>query len=70
MRTTVEPPPVSRCDHCGGQLTLVRVERAYSALGSRSNVYACVNCGQERTFLVQQDNSPAQFAATDRQLRA
>ena len=70
MRTTVEPPPTSRCDHCGGQLTLVRVEPAHSALGTKTNVFACASCGQERFFLVHQDHSPSRFAAKDRRVPA
>lgn len=70
MRNTVEPPPTSLCDRCGGQLTLVRVEPAHSALGTKTNVFACAGCGQERSFLVHQDHSPSRFTATDRRLHA
>jgi len=69
MRNTVEPPPTSRCDLCGGQLTLVRVERAHSALGAKTNVFACASCGNERSFVVHQDHGSLRFAATDRRLR-
>ncbi len=70
MRTTVEPPPTTRCDCCGGQLTLVRVEPAHSALGTKTNVFACAGCGQERSFLVHQDYGMSRFAAKDRRIRA
>jgi len=70
MRNTVEPPPISRCELCGGQLTLVRVEPAHSALGATTNVFACACCGNERTFVAHQDHGSSRFGATDYRLRS
>jgi hypothetical protein len=56
MRNTVEPPPTSRCDRCGGQLTLKRVDAAHSIFGSSSNVFACATCGRELKFVVRNDS--------------
>ena len=57
MRKTVEPPPVSRCDRCGGQLTLKRTDAAHATLGLISNIYVCANCGQERSFVSRPETS-------------
>jgi len=64
MRKTVEPPPTIRCDRCGGQLTLKRVETAHSIFGANSNVFVCSNCGTERAFVVRNDaDGPHLFAS-------
>lgn len=71
MRRTVEPPPISRCDQCGGQLTLKRIDAAHSALASRANIFACTGCGRERSFLVFDDRGPARSGGgPERRMRA
>lgn len=51
MRKIVEPPPLSRCDYCGGALNLKEVGPAQSVLGLQRQVYVCGQCGRERTFV-------------------
>ena len=70
MRKTVEPPPVSQCNVCGGQLTLKRVLTAHSILGETTNVFACANCGHERSFVVSLDVSSSRFGTAERRIRA
>ena len=70
MRNTVEPPPTSRCDRCGGQLTLKRIEPDHSLRGSSTNVFACGTCGNECSFVVQHDRGPSRLSATPRRLSA
>ena len=70
MRTTVEPPPTSRCDRCGGQLTLKRVEAAPTLRGSSTNVFSCSTCGNERSFVVYHDRSPSRLSGATRRLSA
>jgi hypothetical protein len=53
MRKTVEPPPSSQCDRCGGQLKLKRVDAAHVVLGLSSTIYVCGTCGTERAFVKQ-----------------
>jgi len=56
MRKTVEPPPSSQCDCCGGQLKLKRIDAAHAMLGLSSTIYVCGSCGKERAFVSRQDN--------------
>jgi uncharacterized protein with PIN domain len=66
MRKTVEPPPSSRCDRCGGQLKLKRVDAAHAALGLSSTIYVCGSCGSERAFVSHQDNYARRFDSGER----
>ncbi len=43
MRTIVPPPPVSRCEHCHGELRLKRVEPDCQR-------FVCMECKREQTF--------------------
>jgi DNA-directed RNA polymerase subunit RPC12/RpoP len=51
MRKSVEPPPTSQCERCGGPLVLKRVDVAQSALRLVSAVYVCPRCNAEHAFL-------------------
>jgi hypothetical protein len=70
MRNTVEPPPTSRCDACGGQLTLKRVDAAHSIFGTNSNVFVCTTCGRERKFVVRYDPNAARPMTPQSRYRA
>lgn len=52
MRTLVEPPPSSRCQHCGGELRLKQVESATHALELDTEIFVCIKCGREQTCAV------------------
>jgi hypothetical protein len=69
MRKTVEPPPISRCDRCGGQLTLKRVAVAHSIFGSNSNIFVCAGCGRERAFVVRDDTDAPHLMVSQSQPR-
>jgi hypothetical protein len=66
MRKTVEPPPSSQCDRCGGQLKLKRVDAAHAVLGLSSTIYVCGTCGTERAFVSQRDNYARQLNSGER----
>lgn len=61
MRTTIDPPPSSQCDRCGGVLTFKRVDATNAFLGLRQNVFACTKCGKEHIYA-----SPRDFYAQSR----
>ena len=72
MRTLVEPPPLSRCELCGGELRLKAIEPANRELDEPANrtlnldneILVCVNCGHEQSNIVKHDhNMPAPKAA-------
>jgi DNA-directed RNA polymerase subunit RPC12/RpoP len=52
MRAHVEPPPSSRCDLCGGELLLKRVETANRTLELDSEIFICIKCGREQSYTV------------------
>jgi uncharacterized protein with PIN domain len=62
MRRMLEPPPSSRCDHCGGVLTFKCVEPAHSVFGVTRNVYVCVACRREHVFASRLDQRTQSFA--------
>ncbi len=55
MRTTIEPPPSSQCDRCGGVLTFRRVDATNAFMGLRQNVFICTKCGKEHAYSAQRD---------------
>ena len=61
MRDTVQPPPISRCNLCGGQLVLKCTDIAHSILGLRSNVFVCATCGTEQSFTEHRDVGASRF---------
>ena len=40
MRTITQPPPVSRCEQCGGELRLKRIEAADRGLDLEYEIFA------------------------------
>ena len=50
MRTLVQPPPCSRCELCGGELLLKRIERASLVLDLENELFVCANCGHEKLY--------------------
>ena len=52
MRTLVEPPPVSRCDLCRGELRLKRIETDGRTPELESEIFVCVKCGREQSYRV------------------
>ena len=57
MRTLIQPPPWSRCDLCGGQLRLKLIEPANRTLDLENEIFACANCGRERSYTVDHDHN-------------
>jgi len=49
MRALVEPPPSSRCNLCGGELLLKRIEVANRTLDLDNQIFVCANCGREHS---------------------
>jgi hypothetical protein len=52
MRTLVEPPPTTHCDHCGGELQFQQIKSANRALELDSEVFVCIKCGREQSYTV------------------
>jgi hypothetical protein len=59
MRVLVQPPPSLRCV-CGGELRLKLVEPAERTFEKQREVFVCIKCCREQTFLA--DRNP--YAAT------
>ena len=57
MRTLVEPPPSSRCDLCGGELRLKRVEPVNGELDLEEEIFVCVKCGHEQSYIVKHNHN-------------
>ena len=57
MRTLVEPPPTSRCQHCGGELRLKKIESANRTLDLDNEIFVCIKCGSEQTCAVNHNHS-------------
>ena len=57
MRTMVEPPPQSRCHHCGGELRLKLIELANRTLDLDSEIFVCERCGLEQSCTVHHNHS-------------
>jgi len=62
MRSTVQPPPTTRCELCGGQLVLKRTDITHSILGLMSNVFVCATCGTEQSFMERQGVGASQLS--------
>jgi uncharacterized protein with PIN domain len=56
MRTIIQPPPSSRCDHCGGELRLKLIEAADRGLDLECEIFVCANCGREQSLTVSRDH--------------
>ena len=52
MRPLVEPPPSSRCNLCGGELLLKRIEVANRTLDLDNQIFVCANCSREQSYIV------------------
>jgi uncharacterized protein with PIN domain len=64
MRTLVEPPPSSRCELCGGELRLKRTEPVNRELDLEDEIFVCVKCGREQSYIVKHNhNMPHSKAA-------
>jgi DNA-directed RNA polymerase subunit RPC12/RpoP len=59
MRTLMQPPPMTRCDRCGGELLLKLVESANRALDLENEIFLCASCGREISFTVNRDRYAA-----------
>ena len=57
MRTITQPPPSSRCDLCGGELRLKRIEPANRELDLEDEIFVCVNCGHEESYIVEHNHN-------------
>jgi hypothetical protein len=57
MRTLVQPPPSSRCNHCGGELRLKQVELANRTLELDCEIFVCMKCGREKSYTVNHDRT-------------
>jgi hypothetical protein len=57
MRPLVEPPPSSRCNLCGGELLLKRIEVANRTLDLDKQIFVCANCSREESYLVVHDHN-------------
>jgi DNA-directed RNA polymerase subunit RPC12/RpoP len=57
MRALVEPPPSSRCNFCGGQLLLKRIEVANRTLNLDNQIFVCANCGRETSYRLAHDHN-------------
>jgi DNA-directed RNA polymerase subunit RPC12/RpoP len=55
----MQPPPTTRCDHCGGELLLKLVESANRALDLENEIFVCASCGREISFTVNHDRYAA-----------
>jgi DNA-directed RNA polymerase subunit RPC12/RpoP len=59
MRTLMQPPPTTHCDHCGGELLLKLVESANRALDLENEIFVCASCGREISLTVNHDRYAA-----------
>jgi len=62
MRTLVEPPPSSRCDLCGGELRLKKIESANSILDMDNEIFVCIKCGREQACTVSHNHNVRQVS--------
>ena len=56
MRPMTQPPPLSRCDQCGGELRLKLIEGADRGLDLENEIFVCANCGREQSLIVNHDH--------------
>jgi hypothetical protein len=59
MRTLVQPPPSTHCDLCGGELRLKQVEPANRTMDLESEIFVCVSCGREISYIVHHEKYAA-----------
>ena len=59
MRTLIQPPPSTHCDRCGGELRLKLVEPANRTMDLENEIFVCVCCGREISFVVKHDKYAA-----------
>ena len=52
MRPMTQPPPLSHCDQCGGELRLKLIEGADRGLDLENEIFVCANCGREQSLIV------------------
>jgi hypothetical protein len=57
MRTLVQPPPSSHCDHCGGELQLKQIELANRTLDLDKEIFVCIKCGREQSCIVSHNHT-------------
>ena len=57
MRTITQPPPSSRCEQCGGELRLKRIEAADLGLDLEYEIFVCANCRREQSLTVSHNHS-------------
>ena len=57
-----KPPPSSRCDLCGGELRLKKIELADRELDLEDEMLVCVNCGHELSCTVPHNHTAPQRA--------
>ncbi len=56
MRTLIEPPPRSHCDHCHGELRLKQfIQNVYGNLDLDTEIFVCIKCGRELQHSVKHD---------------
>jgi uncharacterized protein with PIN domain len=57
MRTVTQPPPSSRCELCGGELRLKLIEPANRELDLNNEIFICVKCGREQSYVVEHNHN-------------
>ena len=57
MRTLVPPPPVSRCERCGGELLFERLDQVDPALELDSESLVCRECGHRQSYIVHHEHN-------------
>lgn len=48
MRNLVDPPPISRCKLCRGELLLKGIEKCGPHIDLDIQMFVCAKCGQEQ----------------------
>ena len=57
MRTITQPPPLSRCKQCGGELRLKLIGAADRGLDLENEIFVCANCGREQSLTMSHDRA-------------
>lgn len=70
MRAITQPPPSSRCEKCGGELRLKRIETAERGLNLAHEIFVCASCGLERSLTVRHDRKMPRIAPQERPMSA
>jgi hypothetical protein len=50
MRALVQPPPVSRCDRCHGELRFKCIKRDGPMFELECEIFVCIKCGHEKSY--------------------